>query len=71
MPGIVRRRASSGSIAPRRSGLSVIEMSAPATMSWKPSSGSRPSERPTVPTMNENSPIWAKPAATVSAIRVG
>ena len=43
----------------------------PATISWNPSRGSSPSDRPMVPMMNENSPIWPSPAATVRATRSG
>ena len=58
-------------MAPNRNGLSVIEMSALATMSWNPSGGRRASDSPTVPRMNENSPIWDRPAATVKPTRMG
>jgi hypothetical protein len=43
-------------------------MIAPAMMSWYASSGNSPSDRPSVPRMNENSPIWASPAPTASAV---
>jgi len=35
------------------------------------SAGSRPSERPRLTRMNENSPIWARLAPTVSAVLSG
>ena len=55
----------------KSNGLSAIDSSAPATMSWNPSGGRSPSDSPTVPRMNENSPIWARPAPTVKATRIG
>ena len=55
----------------KSAGLIAIDSSAPATMSWKPASGSSPMVRPSVPRMNENSPICPSAAATVRATRVG
>ena len=45
-PRASRRRRSSGSTTRNRNGLSAIDSSAPATMSWNPSVGSSPSGRP-------------------------
>ena len=49
--------------------VSAIETSAQATTSVKPSGGSRRCWRLSSARMNENSPTWARPRATVSAVR--
>ena len=64
-----RTRVASRSTAAKASGLSVIEISAPARIRSRPSGGSRPSDRPSPARMKENSPIWARLAATVRAVR--
>ena len=75
-----RRRASAeclriqrctGSISENTSGLSAIEISAPARMRLWPSGGSSSSETPSAAKMKENSPICASPAETVSAVLSG
>ena len=52
-------------------GLSVIETIAPARSReyWEVSMS--PSDRPAWPRMNENSPIWLKPAATTRLVLAG
>ena len=54
-----------------RSGLSTIEMIAPATIRLCPSGGRRPRLSPSAARMNENSPIWARLAMIVSAVPAG
>ena len=70
-PGRPRSQAVSRSTAANTSGLRVIESRAPARIRSWPSSGSNPSARPSPARMNENSPIWARLAETVSAVRAG
>src|SRR5262249_46683648 len=51
-------------------GLKVIESSAPATIRFNSSAGTRPSFTPRPERINENSPICASAADTISAVRV-
>jgi hypothetical protein len=48
-----------------------MEISAPASIRLWPSGGSSPSETPSAARMKENSPIYASPAETVSAVLSG
>src|SRR4051812_2548038 len=58
-------------MARKRSGLIVIDTIAATTSDCVARSGSMPRSRPSAAKMNENSPIWANPKATVSAVRAG
>ena len=60
-----------GSIAANMIGLRVMETSAAARMRLRPSLDRRPSSPPRPARMKENSPIWASPAPTVSAVLSG
>jgi len=67
----VRSQPCSGAMAWNSMGLSAMEISAPASTRLVPSAGSRPSDAPRPTRMNENSPICAKLADTVSAVLSG
>ena len=66
-----RIQRSAGWMAAKTSGLSAIEISAPATIRLCPSASSTPSDTPSAARMNENSPICARLADTVSAVFSG
>ncbi|MNX57447.1 hypothetical protein D3C86_882640 [compost metagenome] len=61
----------SGAMRLNHSGLVAMEISAPASTRLCPSTGSRPSDTPSPARMNENSPICARLALTVSAVASG
>src|SRR5680860_624873 len=69
MRGCCRSHRSSGPTVLKIRGLAVIDSSA-ARMRLTASDDSRSSERPRVARMKENSPIWARLAATISALIV-
>ncbi|MCY1382663.1 hypothetical protein D9M69_707050 [compost metagenome] len=58
-------------MAANSTGFSAMEMSAPANTRLMPSAGSKPSDRPMPARMNENSPICARLAETISAVFSG
>ena len=58
-------------MARNNNGLSAMENKAPASTRLAPSGGNRPNEEPSATRMNENSPICAKLADTVSAVLSG
>ena len=51
------------------SGLTMIDSTAAARISPYWSTSSKPRATPVCPTMNENSPIWLRPAATTIMVR--
>src|SRR5680860_860382 len=69
MRGCCRSHRSSGPTVLKIRGLAVIDSSA-ARMRLTASDDSRSSERPRVARMKENSPIWARLAATINALIV-
>ena len=58
-------------MAANSKGFRAMEISAPASTRLMPSAGSKPSDKPSPARMKENSPIWARLAATVNAVLSG
>ena len=67
----VRIQRCAGPAKENTSGLSAIEISAPATIRFWPSTGNNFSDTPSAARMKENSPIGARLVVTVRAVLSG